>query len=460
MTRTREIADIVRRQHRFFHSGATLPYDVRLERLQRLLAGLVKYEDQLHAALAQDLGKPQFEAYLTEVGFSRYDVRYTIKHLGKWMKPKRVRTPLLAQPARSRIHYCPLGVNLIVSPFNYPVHLAIVPLVAAIAAGNTAIIKTSELTPTCSEATRQLIEEVFDPQHVACVTGGVAETTALLEQRFDHIFFTGSPRVGSVVMKAAAEHLTPVTLELGGKSPCIVHHDAKMKVAVNRIAYTKFVNAGQTCVAPDYVMVHRSMERELIDRLKQRITEMYGSDPAASSDFARIVNAAHCSRIVSLIDPSKVVVGGQHDVEKRFIAPTVMSGVTVDDKIMSEEIFGPVLPILTYDELDEVYDVVANLPQHPLALYVFSESQTVQKELTGQIQFGGGCINHCMQHLVNPNLPFGGVGQSGIGSYHGFSGFKRFSHEKSILKATTRFDLPLVYPPYQGRLAKVRRIMK
>jgi aldehyde dehydrogenase (NAD+) len=308
--------------------------------------------------------------------------------------------------------------------------------------------------------TRQLIEETFDPEYVACVTGGVEETTALLEQKFDHIFFTGSPRVGSIVMKAAAEHLTPVTLELGGKSPCIVHHDAKMNVAVNRIAYAKFLNAGQTCVAPDYVMVHRSVERQFIGRLKQRIAEMYGSDPAASTDFARIVNAQHCRRIVSLIDPSKVVIGGQYDAEKRFIAPTVMGGVTLDDRIMSEEIFGPVLPVMTYDEFDEVYETVARLPQHPLAFYVFSKSRDVQKELIGRIQFGGGCVNHCMQHLVNPNLPFGGVGASGIGSYHGFSGFERFSHKKSLLKATTHFDLPLVYPPYQGKLANVRRIMK
>ncbi|HRV46683.1 MAG TPA: aldehyde dehydrogenase [Sedimentisphaerales bacterium] len=454
------IADIVSRQRRFFRSGATLPYEVRLEHLQQLLDGLVKHEERLHAALAKDLGKPQFESYLTETGFSRHDLRYTIKHLKRWMRPRRVRTPLLAQPGRSWIHYCPLGVNLIVSPFNYPIQLAVVPLTAAIAAGNTAVVKTSELTPACSEATRQLVEEVFDPQYIACVTGGVEETTALLDQKFDHIFFTGSPRVGAIIMRAAAQHLTPVTLELGGKSPCIIHHDAKMSVAVNRIAFAKFLNAGQTCVAPDYVMVHRRIERQFIDRLQRRIVEMYGPDPAASGDFARIVSAEHCRRIASLIDPAKVVIGGQYDIDKRFIAPTVMSAVTLDDKVMSEEIFGPVLPVLTYDELDEVCDTVARLPQHPLAFYIFSESETVQQELIRRIPFGGGCINHCMQHLVNPNLPFGGVGQSGIGSYHGFSGFERFSHKKGILKAATRFDLPLVYPPYQGKFARVRRIMK
>lgn len=455
-----EIADIVSRQRRLFRSGATLPCEVRLECLRRLLDAISKHEDVLHAALAKDLGKPPFESYLTETGFSRYDLRYTIKRLKKWMKPRRVRTPLLAQPGRSWIHYCPRGVNLIVSPFNYPIQLAIVPLTAAVAAGNTAVVKTSELTPTCSEVTRQLIEEVFDPEYAACVTGGVDETTALLTQQFDHIFFTGSPRVGAIVMKAAAEHLTPVTLELGGKSPCIVHHDAKMRVAANRIAFAKFLNAGQTCVAPDYVMVHHTVEQQFLDGLRQRIVEMYGPDPASSGDFARIVNAQHCRRIASLIDPAKVVVGGQYDIEKRFIAPTVMSNVTLDDKIMREEIFGPVLPVLIYDELGEVCDTVARMPQHPLAFYVFSESKSVQQELIQRIPFGGGCINQCMQHLVNPNLPFGGVGQSGIGSYHGFSGFERFSHEKSILKAATRFDLPLVYPPYRGKLARVRRIMK
>ncbi len=460
MTDMRQIAEMVSRQRRFFRSGATLTYEARIERLRCLLNALERYEERLHAALAKDLGKPLFESYVTEVGFSRYDLRYTIGHLKKWMKPRRVRTPLLAQPSRSWIDYCPLGVNLIVSPFNYPIQLAIVPLTAAVAAGNTAIVKTSELTPTCSEVTRQLIEETFAPDYVACVTGGVEETTALLEQRFDHIFFTGSPRVGSIVMKAAAEHLTPVTLELGGKSPCIVHHDAKMSVAVNRIACAKFLNAGQTCVAPDYVMVHRNVEKAFMEGLKRRLAEMYGPTPATSDDFGRIVNAQHCRRIASLIDPAKVVIGGQYEIEKRFVAPTVMSGVTLDDKVMGEEIFGPVLAVMTYDGLEEVCDTVARLPQHPLAFYVFSEDRDVQQELIETIPFGGGCINHCMQHLVNPNLPFGGVGRSGIGSYHGFSGFERFSHKKSLLKASTRLDLPLVYPPYEGKLVKVRRIMK
>ncbi len=455
-----DIVDLVSRQRRYFRSGATRSYEFRREQLRRLLDGLIRYESRLHEALAQDLGKPEFEAYGTETGFSRYDIRCTIKNLKRWMKPRRVKTPLLVQPARSYVQYAPLGVNLIISPFNYPVQLALAPLTAAIAAGNTAVVKTSELTPACSEVLRQLISETFDSQCVACVAGGIEETTTLLEQRFDHIFFTGSPRVGAIVAKAAAAHPTPVTLELGSKSPCIVHHDAKMDVAVRRIVYGKCLNAGQTCVAPDYVLVHRDVEKPLVEQLKRRIADLYGLDASTSPDYGRIVNAEHCRRIASLIDPEKVAIGGQYDIEERFIAPTVMCDVMVDDKIMEEEIFGPVLPVLTYTEIDEVCEIVAGLPQHPLACYVFSESRAFQRELIDRLQFGGGCINHCLQHVANPNLPFGGVGASGMGRYHGFAGFECFSHPKGILKAATWFDVSLPYPPYRGKLATIRKVLK
>ena len=460
MTATGTIPVILNEQRRFFASGATKPYAARREALERLAQALVTCEQDLQAALAEDLGKSEFEGYLTEIGYCRHELRYTIRKLKRWMKPRRVRTPLLAQAGSSVVHYVPLGVNLIVCPFNYPVHLTLAPLTAAIAAGNTAVVKTSEQTPACSEVLRRLIEETFDRRHVACVTGGVAETTALLNERFDHIFFTGSPRVGAIVMKAAAEHLTPVTLELGGKSPCIVHHDAKLRIAARRIAYGKFLNVGQTCVAPDYVLVHRQIKEQLIEFLKERVVAMYGPDASASPDYGRIVSEAHCRRIVSLIDESKVVLGGQHDVAKRFIAPTIMADVTLDDRVMGEEVFGPVLPILEYDDLDEVCRTVDRLPQHPLACYVFSESRAVRRQLMERIQFGGGCTNHCLQHLANPNLPFGGVGLSGMGSYHGFAGFERFSHRKSILQSSTRFDMSLPYPPYKGKLAKIRALMR
>ena len=307
---------------------------------------------------------------------------------------------------------------------------------------------------------QKLIDEIFDPAYVAYIPGEIPETTLLLKQKFDHIFFTGSPRVGSIVMEAAAKHLTPATLELGGKSPCVVHSDAKMNIAVKRIVYGKFMNAGQTCVAPDYVMVHQNVKEEFLEKIKQRIIDIYGDDASLSPDFVRIINTQNHRRIVSLIDQDKVIVGGQFNEADIYIAPTVMKNVTLNDNIMAEEIFGPVLPVMEYENFDEILDIIAKLPQHPLACYVFSESKAVQRELISRIQFGGGCINHCMQHLGNPNLPFGGVGESGIGSYHGFNGFECFSHKKSILKVASWFDLSLIYPPYQGKINYIRKIMK
>jgi aldehyde dehydrogenase (NAD+) len=460
MQKEQEIFKIVSKQHTFFNSSVTYPYDFRINELQKLKMGIKNFESQFKAALKNDLGKSEFESYATEIGFVLYDLTNTIKHLKKWMKPKKVKTPLLCQPASSQILFTPVGVNLIISPFNYPIGLTFAPLIAAIAAGNTAVIKTSELVPNCSMVMQKFIDEIYDPEYVAYIPGEIPETTLLLKQRFDHIFFTGSSRVGSIIMAAAAKHLTPVTLELGGKSPCVVHSDANLKIAVNRIVYGKFMNAGQTCVAPDYVMVHQSIKEEFLEKIKQRIINIYGDDASLSPDFGRIVNKQHYSRIVNLIDQDKVIVGGQFTKADRYIAPTVMKNVTLADNIMAEEIFGPVLPVIEYNNSDEIFDIIANLPQYPLACYIFSESKILQHELIANIQFGGGCVNHCIQHLVNPNLPFGGVGKSGIGSYHGFSGFERFSHKKSILKAASWCDLSLIYPPYQGKLKSIRRIMK
>jgi len=462
MKNEQEIIEIVCKQHEFFNSSVTHTYDFRINinELLKLKKGIKRFESQFNAALKNDLGKSEFESYATETGFVLHDLTNTIKHLKKWIKPKRIKTPLLSQPASSRILFTPLGVNLIISPFNYPIGLTFAPLIAAIASGNTAVIKTSELTPASSMEIQKLIDEIFDPVYIAYIPGKVPETTLLLKQKFDHIFFTGSPRVGSIVMEAAAKHLTPVTLELGGKSPCIVHSDANLNIAVNRIVYGKFMNAGQTCVAPDYVMVHQSVKEEFLEKIKQRIINIYGDDASLSPDFGRIVNEQHHSRIVSLIDQDKVTVGGQFNKADRYIAPTVMKNVTLKDNVMAEEIFGPILPVMEYNNFDEILDTIAKLPQYPLACYIFSESKTVQQELISSIQFGGGCINHCIQHLVNPNLPFGGVGESGIGSYHGFNGFERFSHKKSILKAASWFDLSLIYPPYQRKIKTIRRIMK
>jgi aldehyde dehydrogenase (NAD+) len=455
-----QIVDIVAKQREYFKSGATKSYESRIEALKKLKSAFSRHESAFHAALKQDLGRPEFESFLAETGFSLHELSGTIRKLKRWMKPRRTLTSLLAQPGSSRIYLSPLGVNLIIAPFNYPVALAFSPLTAAIAAGNTAVLKTSEITPACSAVTRDVIRETFDPEFVAYVEGEVEETTILLQQKFDHIFFTGSPRVGSIVMSAAAKTLTPVTLELGGKSPCIVHEDAKLDVAVNRIVTGKFINAAQTCVAPDYVLVHKSVKEELLSKLKDRIIKVYGEDASTSPDYSRIVNNSHFQRICDLIDQEKIVVGGQSDAESRFIAPTVMRDVTLDDKVMSEEIFGPVLPVLDYQSLTEVYDVVDQLPHHPLSCYIFSESTEIQKQIIDTIQFGGGCINNCFFHLANDHLPFGGVGESGIGAYHGVHGFECFSHKKAVLKSATWIDLPLAHAPYGKKIKLLRMVMK
>ncbi|PIE02631.1 MAG: aldehyde dehydrogenase family protein [Acidobacteria bacterium] len=455
-----KIKEIVEKQRSYFQSGQTQHYAFRKEQLQKLKNAIQHHEPRLRTALAKDLGKSEYEAYVTEIGFSLYDISNTLKNLKKWMKPKKVRTPVLSQPAKSWVSRTPYGVNLLIGPFNYPVQLTLAPLTAAIAAGNTTVIKTSELTPHCSAALRDLIEETFDPEYAVYVPGEVPETTMLLKQKFDHIFFTGSPRVGSIVMQAAAKHLTPVTLELGGKSPCVVHDDANLDIAVKRVVFGKFMNAGQTCVAPDYLLVHSAILSEFQEKLKARIRTVFGEDPSQSPDYGRIVNERHFERILGLINPEKVILGGQSDRESRFIAPTVMSRVTLEDRVMSEEIFGPVLPILEYSSLDDIYTVISKLPQHPLAFYVFSSSSQIQQQLTTQVQFGGGCINHCIQHLVNHNLPFGGVGESGMGSYHGLSGFENFSHKKSVLKAATWLDLPFIYPPFEKRISLMRKLLK
>ncbi len=460
VTTEKEIIKIVAGQRDFFKTGATKSYQSRIKNLKKLKAVLLKYETALHEALKEDLGKPEFEAYLSETGFTFLDISESISKLKRWMKSKWTLTSLLTQPGSSRIYYSPLGVNLIIAPYNYPVMLAFSPLIAAIAAGNTAVIKTSELTPACSDIIRQIINETFPPEYIAYIKGEVRETTILLQQKFDHIFFTGSPRVGSIVMTAAAKNLTPVTLELGGKSPCIVHEDAKLDIAVKRIVRGKFLNAGQTCIAPDYVLVHNSIKEVFLNKLKERIISAYGEDASSSLDFARIVADNHFHRICGLIDPQKVVVGGQSDVKSRFIAPTVMRDVEITDKIMSEEIFGPVLPVLEYKSLSEIYDVVDQLPQHPLACYLFSESTTIQQEIINTIQSGNACINNCVFHVANPYLPFGGVGESGIGAYHGFHGFECFSHKKGVLKTATWVDIPLTYAPYRNKIKILRKILK
>lgn len=459
-TTEQEIIDIVKQQHEYFKTGVTKSFQSRIDSLRKLKAALTMYESVMHEALKKDLGKPEFESFLSETGFCIHDISTTISKLKSWMKPKWKLTSLLTQPGSSRVVYSPLGVNLIIAPYNYPVMLTFSPLIAAIAAGNTAVIKTSEITPNCSAIIRKIINETFNPEYIVHIEGEVNETTILLQQKFEHIFFTGSPRVGSIVMSAAAKNLTPITLELGGKSPCIVHEDAKLDIAINRIVSSKFLNAAQTCVAPDYVLVHKAVKEVFLSKLKDRIISVYGEDASTSPDFARIVSDNHFQRVCKLIDQQKVIVGGQSDAETRFIAPTVMRDVTLTDKIMSDEIFGPVLPVLEYESINDIYSIVDQLPHHPLACYIFSESSTFQNKIINNIQSGGACINNCIFHAANHHIPFGGVGESGMGSYHGFDGFECFSHKKGVLKAATWIEIPLTYAPYGKKINILRKIMK
>jgi len=447
-------------QQRDFFVHNTFSLIERKRRLFLLKEAILSHENALKKALYMDLKKSEYESYMTEIGFVLRELALTIKHLNKWMKPQKVPTPLLAQPANSYIHPTPLGVCLIISPFNYPVSLTLSPLIAALAAGNCCIVKTSELTPNVSLVLQQLITSIFEPEYVICISGGVEEVNALLIQKFDHIFFTGSTNVGKLVMKKASDNLTPVTLELGGKSPCIVCADANIDIAVKRIVYGKMLNAGQTCVAPDYVLVEESIKAIFLEKLRQRIIELYGENAQLNEDFSRMVNQKHTQRVSELIDKKNVLVGGNVDISDCFIAPTVISDVQLSDQIMKEEIFGPVLPVMSFTSFNEVINIIEQLPAHPLAAYIFSDNKRTHHLLSSKIQAGGIAINHCIQHLVNHNLPFGGVGLSGIGSYHGKYGFDTFSHYKSIYKATTWFDLTLLYPPYKNKLYWLKKILK
>jgi aldehyde dehydrogenase (NAD+) len=453
------VLDILQRQRAFFAEGHTLDVDFRKEQLRRLLSSMQEHEQEIIDAMYADFRKPAFETYTTEVGFVEKELRMVLKNLSRWTRPKAVRETLLNFPARSYIYSQPFGVALIIGPWNYPLQLVLNPLIGALAAGNCIIIKPSELTPATSAVIAKLVAKTFDPRLVAVVQGGVPTTQHLLAQRFDYIFFTGSTQVGRVVMKAAAEHLTPVTLELGGKSPAIVSDSADLDLTARRIAWGKFINAGQTCVAPDYLLVQEQVKDELIERLRDAIHEFYGDTPRHSPDFARIINDRHYMRLSGYLQDGMVRIGGQHDAESRFIAPTVLDQITWQHPVMQDEIFGPILPVLTYTSLDDAIAQV-NAGEKPLALYFFSSEREEQQEVLQRTHSGGGCINDTISHLINPNLPFGGVGESGVGSYHGQASFELFSNQKSVVHRGTWIDLPLRYPPYGNRLAFIRKLFK
>lgn len=452
-----EIRQILEKQHRLFQEGATLPISFRLSQLQKLKDGIRRYEEKLDRALEADLGKSRMESYMCEIGLTLSELTWMQKHLRSLVREKRVSTPLAQFAARSFRSPSPYGTVLIMSPWNYPVLLALGPLIDAIAAGNTVVIKPSAYAEHTSAVLKEMLKECFPSEYVAVVTGGRAENKALLEQRFDKIFFTGGKTVGREVLRHAAEYLTPVTLELGGKSPCIVDKSAKIPLAAKRIVFGKYLNCGQTCVAPDYILCDRTVYAELILALQKEITTQFGEDPLKNPDYGKIINRKHYDRIMGLIDPDKVVCGGCGDGQSLRIAPTIMKNVTFSDTVMGEEIFGPVLPILTYDTLEEAINIVEEHP-HPLALYLFSEDKGAQKKVLELCHFGGGCINDTIIHLATSAMPFGGVGESGMGGYHGKTGFETFSHFRSIVDKKTWMDLPIRYQRYSRMKERLLRV--
>jgi aldehyde dehydrogenase (NAD+) len=445
-----------------FDSGRTRPLAWRKEQLAGLRRMMDEAEDELLEALRLDLGRPKVEAFAADIGHTKQELRHMATHVERWMKPAKVHMPLLVAPAKGWIVPEPLGVALVIAPWNYPIQLLIEPVGAALAAGNCVVAKPSELAPACSAAMARLLSRYVDPEAVVVVEGGVEETTALLAERWDHIFFTGSTAVGRVVAEAAAKHLTPTVLELGGKSPTYVHASADLDVAARRIAWGKFLNAGQTCIAPDYVLVDEPIKDALVDKLAQQIGEFYGSDPMASKSFGRIVNGRHLDRLQALLDKGAgtVAVGGQVDAADRYVAPTVTVEPSLDSSVMQEEIFGPILPVLGVDGANAAKAFIGARPK-PLALYVFAQDDGVVDDIVDGTSSGGVCINQTLMHLLPPDLPFGGVGDSGMGAYHGKTGFDVFTHHKSVLRKPTKPDLKMLYPPYKPLVEKlVRRIIK
>ncbi|QWH41332.1 aldehyde dehydrogenase [Bacillus mycoides] len=453
------ISSIVNKQKEYFYKGHTRSVETRKNNLKKLYDGIQRFEDEIFQALKLDLNKSVHESFTTEIGYVLKEISFQMKHISSWSKPKRVRTALTHFGSKGKVVPEPYGVTLIIAPWNYPFQLAIAPLVGALAAGNTVVLKPSELTPNVSKVLTRMLEELFPEELVSVVEGGAQESTALLKEPFDYIFFTGSVGVGKVVMEAAAKKLTPLTLELGGKSPCIVHKDAKLDVTARRIVWGKFLNAGQTCVAPDYMYVHSSVKEQLIEALRHEIAEQYGKDALQNDNYVRIVSERHFERLCTFLQDGKPVIGGNYTKETLHIEPTVLTNVTWQSAVMEDEIFGPILPIIEYDKIEEVIETIQHHPK-PLALYVFSEDRKVQEKVSSNISYGGGCINDVVYHLATPYLPFGGVGSSGLGSYHGEQSFRTFSHYKSILSQSTAFDMKIRYSSTKSALKFIRKLLK
>jgi len=450
---------LVTRLRATFDSGTTRSLDWRRAQLKAMRKMLTEREPELQEALRADLGKPPLEAYATDIGFVINEIDYATKHLRRWTRAKRVSTPLATKPAKARLVPEPLGVVLVIAPWNYPVQLALAPMVGAIAAGNAIVLKPSEVAAHTSNALAHFLPEYLDPEAIAVVEGAASETKALLAQRFDHIFYTGNGKVGRVVMEAASRHLTPVTLELGGKSPVIIDDSADLEVAARRIAWGKYLNAGQTCIAPDYVLVSRGKEDQFVELVRRSVFDFYGNEPQASDDYARIVSDNHFKRLTGLLGSGDAVVGGDHEKATRYIAPTVLRNVAPDSPVMQDEIFGPILPVVPVDSVDEAIAFV-NQNDKPLALYVFSKDNAVTDRVLDRTSSGGVCVNATLFQVAVPDLPFGGVGESGMGAYHGKASFDVFSHMKPVLKKANKPDPDLAYPPYTEKKEKlVRRFL-
>ncbi|MBQ0117955.1 MAG: aldehyde dehydrogenase [Flavobacterium sp.] len=450
--------NILSKQREFYNTGKTLDVKFRIAALKKLEQALKQYEDQIVEALHADFNKSAFETLVTELVMLRFELRKNIKNVKSWTKPNRVLPSLLNFPSTDKIYKQPYGVCLVISPWNYPVLLTFQPIIAAIAAGNTVILKPSELVPHTSDCVEQILNSCFDAHYVAVIQGGVEATTDLLKLRYDKIFFTGSTAVGKIVQQAAAPFLTPTVLELGGKSPCVITANANLKLAAKRIVFGKYVNAGQTCIAPDFLWIHQSVKAAFLKELSEAITAAYGVDIQSSPDFPRIVNAKNFERLKNYIQPAKVVFGGQSDAADRYIAPTVMDDITFDDPVMQDEIFGPILPVMTYTDLSEIVQHNQQT-EKPLAFYMFSNTAQEIEYLMENTQFGGGSVNDCLAHIINGNLPFGGVGASGMGSYHGKFGFDAFTHQKAVVKRSRFIDIPLKYAPYNNKKNLIKKIL-
>ncbi len=453
-----DVKEIVKRQREYFNSEKTLELPYRRNALKKLYEGIKKHEKDIYDALQKDLNKSPFETYATEIGILYMELKDAIRNLYRWNRKERVPTPLIHFKSSSYMVSEPYGVVLIMSPWNYPFQLTLAPLIGAIAAGNCVVIKPSAYSPNTSALVSKIIKECFPKRYIAVIQGGREENQQLLKEKFDYIFFTGSVSVGKLVMEAASKHLTPVTLELGGKSPCIVCKDANIDLAAKRIIWGKTLNSGQTCVSPDYLFVHKEVKDELLSSMKKYSKVFLGEEPCKNKEYPRIVNEKHHHRLKDLLTNGRVVMGGDYNEQTLQIAPTILDDITWDDPVMQDEIFGPILPVLEFDNLKEVIDRINSHPK-PLALYLFTKSKEIEKKIVTCVPFGGGCINDTLMHLVTSHMPFGGVGESGMGGYHGKWSFDTFSHKKSILKKSNLLDINIRYAPYKDKLKIMKKFM-